>query len=80
MNYYTVPIVGSGTTDDPFRPDIPEGTAFAGNIAGGQYLIVTAVDLPQKVGRDKQWPRQVLEDVCNTKGIKFDDVIKWFAT
>lgn len=30
MPTYCVPKIGTGTEDDPFRPDLPEGTAFSG--------------------------------------------------
>lgn len=81
MNYYTLPKIGTGTRDDPFRPDIPNGTPFVGNVGNdGDYLIVTPADLPAKTGQVKQLPYQALQNACNAKGIPFDDVYnKWFV-
>lgn len=82
MNYYTLPKIGTGTNDDPFRPDIPNGTPFVGNIGSdGNYLIATTVDLGADTAqRVKQLPYQALQNACNAKGIPFDDVYsKWFV-
>jgi hypothetical protein len=79
MNYYTLPKIGTGANDDPFRPDIPEGTPFVGNIGSdGEYLIATTVELPSKANRVKQLPYQALQNACNAKGISFNDAYgKW---
>lgn len=75
MNYYTCPKIGSGTESDPFRPDIPSGTTFVGNIGtDGDFLIATPADLPAKTGRIKQLPIQGLQNACNAKGLPFNDV------
>lgn len=81
MNYYTLPKIGTGTSDDPFRPDIPDGTPFVGNVGNdGEYLIATPADLPTKTGRTKQLPYQALQNACNAKGIPFDEAYnKWFV-
>jgi hypothetical protein len=79
MNYYTLPKIGTGTKDDPYRPDIPDSTPFVGNIGSdGDYLILTNVELPTKTNRVKQLPIQGLQNACNSKGIPFNDVYnKW---
>jgi hypothetical protein len=79
VNYYTCPKIGSGTDLDPYRPDVPDGTAWVGNVGSdGEYLIVTPADLPAKAGRTKQLPFQALQNACNAKGLPFDDVYsKW---
>lgn len=80
MNYYTCPKIGSGTSTDPYRPDIPDGTSFVGNIGSdGGYLIATTVDLgSDTTTRIKQLPIQALQNTCNAKGLPFDDVYnKW---
>jgi hypothetical protein len=81
MNYYTLPKIGTGTDLDPIRPDIPDGTPFAGDIGiDGDYLIATPNELPTKANRVKQLPYQALQNSCNAKGIPFNDVYsKWFV-
>lgn len=78
MNYYTVPIIGTGTSEDPFRPDIPEGTPFVGNTGpDGEFLIATPSELADKPKRQKQLPWQAVENACNAKGLRLADVQKW---
>jgi hypothetical protein len=81
MYHYTVNKIGTGTATDPFRPDIPEGTPFVGNIGSdGEYLIFTTVEMFETTKRKKQLPRQALENACNNKGFTYDDVVnKWFV-
>jgi hypothetical protein len=76
MYYYTVNKIGSGTDIDPYRPDIPDGTPFVGNIGSdGNYLIATQIDLGADTAkRVKQLPYQALQNACNAKGIPFNDV------
>ncbi|MNG42095.1 hypothetical protein D3C84_1317390 [compost metagenome] len=46
----------------------------------GEYLIVTFIELSETTKRKKQLPRQALENACNLKGIRYDDVAnKWFV-
>jgi hypothetical protein len=79
MNYYTLPKIGTGTSSDPYRPDIPDDTPFVGNIGiDGDYLIATPVELPTKTNRVKQLPYQALQNSCTAKGLPFNDVYnKW---
>lgn len=82
MYYYTVDKIGSGTDIDPFRPNIPDGTPFVGNVGSdGNYLIATTVDLgADTTKRVKQLPYQALQNACSAKGIPFTDVYnKWFV-
>lgn len=81
MNYYTLPTIGTGTSDDPFRPDIPGGTPFVGNNnVDGTYLIATPVDLGIDTSkRTKQLPRQALEATANARGLQYNDVAKWLV-
>lgn len=76
MYYYTVDKIGTGTNDDPIRPNIPDGTPFVGNIGSdGNYLIASTVDLGSDTQtRVKQLPYQALQNACNAKGIPFNDV------
>jgi hypothetical protein len=79
MEYYTVKTIGSGTENDPFRPDLPEGTAFVGHEKDGEYLVAIMKALPEQAGRKKQLPRQALEATAKAKGLTYDEVMKWFV-
>jgi hypothetical protein len=74
VNYYIVSKIGTGTSEDPIRPDIPEGYSFVGtDCSDGDYLIFTSTELPGKLSI----PPQELETICNQKGINYEDVLKW---
>jgi hypothetical protein len=77
MYYYTVKTIGTGTDIDPFRPELPEGTTFAGYEKNGEFLVAISNDLPEQTGRKKQLPRQALEATANAKGLTYDMVMKW---
>ncbi len=79
MYYYTVNKIGDGTEENPFRPDLPEGVSFVGNIGSdGEYLVAVPVEITETTTRKKQLPRQALENACNKKGFPYDDVAnKW---
>jgi hypothetical protein len=77
MEFYTVKTIGSGTELDPFRPDLPEGTAFVGSEKDGEYLVAVAKSLPEQMGWKKQLPRQALEATAKAKGLSYDDVMIW---
>lgn len=42
MPFFTTPAIGTGTADDPIRPDVPEGTAWVGSHDpdSGTFLIL----------------------------------------
>jgi len=77
MQYYTLPLIGTGTEADPYRPDVPDGTSWVGNTDGTDCLIATPTDLPIAPGRTKQLPEQDLENACNARGIEYNDVLTW---
>lgn len=81
MNYYTVSMIGDGSEANPFRPDIPIGTSFAGSDStDGTFLIATITDLgTDTINRTKQLPRQALEATANARGLLYNDVAKWFV-
>ena len=79
MEYYTVKTIGSGTHDDPFRPDLPEGVDFVGYEKDGEYLVAIKKELPEQAGRKKQLPRQALEATAKAKGLTYNDVMSWFV-
>lgn len=82
MYYYTVNVVEKyhkalGTY---ISPDIPDGTPFVGNVGSdGEYLIATPTQLLETTKRKQQLPRQALENACNSKGFRYDKVIKWYV-
>lgn len=47
MNFYVVARTGTGTAEDPYRPDLPAGTSFVGIERQGVYLIGTEAWLSQ---------------------------------
>ena len=55
MKHLLVPALGIGTVSDPFRPDLPDGTAYVGtrDPATGTYLVAVpdAAAIPAKTGR-----------------------------
>jgi hypothetical protein len=78
MYYYTVNTIGDGTEDNPFRPDLPEGTSFVGNVGSdGEYLVALPLELSETTKMKRQLPRQALENVSLLKGLFYDDVAKW---
>jgi hypothetical protein len=80
MYFYTVPKVGDGTELNPFRPDLPEGTPFVGNVGSDEeYLIALPIELVETTKMKRQLPRQALENACKAKGILYDDTQKWFV-
>jgi hypothetical protein len=79
MEYYTTPMIGDGTPENPFRPDLPEGTSFSGQVKDGEYLVVVPTVLAESTKRKKQLPRQALEATAKAKGLTYDDVMKWFV-
>lgn len=79
MYYYIVPRIGTGTNDDPYRPDVDAGTSFVGEVGtDGNYIIATLTPQSNKTGRTQIPPIQALQDACNTRGINYSDVVnKW---
>lgn len=77
MVYYTLPRIGTGTDEDPFRPDVEPGTSWVGAPNGTDYLIATPSDLPAKTGRTKRLPRQALENAAHARGIQYADLMRW---
>lgn len=77
MYYYVLPKIGTGTNDDPYRPDVPVGISFVGNeIRDGVFLVGTPVKL---TGKSVITQAQI-ENYCYNNRIKTSDVLnKWFA-
>lgn len=80
MRYYACPRLGTGTATDPYRPDVPVGTSWAGNVgASGKYLLATPAPLPAKMGRTEQPDGGDLKAAASTAGFAYDDVKGWRA-
>jgi hypothetical protein len=80
MYYYTVNKIGDGSHDNPFRPDLPEGTSFVGNMGSdGEYLVALPIELAETTKLKRQLPRQALENACVLKGLFYDDVTTWLV-
>lgn len=80
MQYYTVPLIGTGTDEDPYRPDVPEGVSWVGQTDGKDFFIITTKELPDAPGRVKQLPWQAVENATKARGLKFNDVKnKWWV-
>jgi hypothetical protein len=81
MYYYVVNKIGTGTIDDPFRPDLDAGTSFVGNVGNdNKFIIATPTQQATKPGRLQLPPIQQLKDACTARGINFDDVLnKWMV-
>lgn len=82
MNYYTVARIGSGTDTDPYRPNVPTGISWVGNVGSdGGYLIATPSDLgADTTTQVKQLPITALQNACQAKGIPFTYVYNiWYV-
>lgn len=77
LNYYTVPFIGTGTEDDPIRPDLPVGTPFAGSFNGSDFLIATTANLSGFGKAVQHMPLQALQTVCNARGLDINAVLTW---
>lgn len=74
INYYTVSKIGTGTEEDSYRPDIPDGFSFVGvDCQDGDYFVFTNTELPGKIPIS----HKDLKSVCEAKGIKHSDILKW---
>lgn len=80
MYYYICPKIGTGTSSDPYRPDVDTETSFVGQIGlDDKFLILTPTLQSPKIGRFLLPPIQQLQDACTARGIDFDDVTNnWF--
>lgn len=81
MKYLTVPAVGSGTEDDPIRPDLPEGTSFVGqhDPESGTYFVAVPkrTDVGVKAGRRALATRKTQTDAMASMKLREVDVANW---
>lgn len=77
MLYYSVAKVGTGTSDDPFRPDVPDGVSWVGGDCGDMFIIGTDVAISVLTPlTDSE-----LQSHCANNGIVYDDVVgKWYVS
>ena len=75
--HYTVPIRGTGTAADPFRPDLPANASYAviGQPLHGVVLVVSDVDLVDTTKRKKRLPRQAMEAQAKLRGITYEQAL-----
>lgn len=73
QHYYIVPRVGTGTDDDPYRPDVPDGTSWVGlaNGVNHSYLIAAADTID---GLTELTETNVREQ-CAARGLLVNDVL-----
>ena len=59
MFWYMVKRIGTGTEDNPYRPDLPDGTSWLGQRKGANYIIVTSTEILDGNGRERVMPAQI---------------------
>ena len=81
MKLLTVPALGTGTDDDPIRPDLPAGTSFVGHHdpKSGTYLVAVpdAAVVSAKTGRTTLSTRKAQTDAMAARSLKESDVQTW---
>ena len=81
MNYMTVPRIGSGTQDDPYRPDIPEDISFVGqdDPESGTYLVAVpkTATVGVKAARTTLSTRKQRADAIQARGLRPENVDTW---
>lgn len=78
MVYYNVAKIGTGTSDDPFRPDVPDGVSWVGcDCEDGSFLIGTEAAI---YGLTPMTDSE-LQNHCHMNGLSYSDIInKWFVS
>ena len=81
MKYLTVPALGSGTDDDPIRPDLPAGVSFVGqhDPKTDTYLVAVpdAAVVAAKTGRTTLATRKAQTDAMAARKLSESDVQTW---
>lgn len=75
MLYYSVAKAGSGTIDDPFRPNLPSGVSWVGQDCGdGTFLVA----MDAAVSGLTPLTDSEVQNICTANGISFAEVTgKW---
>lgn len=78
---YEVPALGSGTQDDPFRPDLPDGSSFVGqyDTETNTYLVIVSdsATIGAKAGRRVLLTAKEKENELAVRKLSADDVGIW---
>lgn len=81
MKLLTVPAIGTGTDDDPIRPDLPAGTSFVGqhDAKTNTYLVAVpdAAIVNAKAGRTTLSTRKAQTDAMAARELSEADVNSW---
>ena len=81
MKYLTVPAIGTGTDDDPIRPDLPAFVSFVGqhDPKTGTYLVAVpdAATVAAKAGRTTLSTRKSQTDAMSARALSEGDVQTW---
>lgn len=81
MKYLTVPAIGTGTDDDPIRPDLPAGVSFVGqhDPKTSTYLVAVpdAATVDAKTGRTTLATRKAQSDEMAARKLSEGDVQTW---
>lgn len=81
MKLLTVPAVGTGTEDDPIRPDLPAGVSFVGHhdARTGTYLVAVpdAAVVSVKAGRTALSTRKAQADAIAARELSEVAVNSW---
>ena len=81
MKYLTVPAIGTGTDDDPIRPDLPAGVSFVGQHDPKTNTYLVAVPdgstVAAKAGRTTLSARKAQTDAMAARALSERDVQTW---
>lgn len=74
MYYYYVNQIGDGSRENPFRPNIPEGTNFVGMVTVDDMFLVATND-----GIPNYNELADIQSFCQSHHVNYSDVLKWFV-
>jgi len=81
MKLLTVPALGTGTEDDPIRPDLPAGTSYVGqhDAKTGTYLVAVpdGATVSAKAGRTALSTRKAQTDALAARNLSEATVNIW---
>lgn len=74
MIFYVVPRIGDGSSENPYRPDLPEGTSFVGAWHGQNGYLVA---VPAEIAGRTALSEAERQTECAARGIAAEDVLTW---
>lgn len=81
MNFHLVQRIGTGTVDDPYRPDLPDGTSFVGVERNAMYLVGVedVLPAPGPDSREGPFPRmnKRIQQAVTQRGRTIDELNVW---